>query len=218
MVYVAGIVVLVFSLAVEARIGNSSESGLCTETKECLLYNLTCTGEEYEVRHYETTKWVSADGESVFMEVAINRAFWKLFKYIQGENDAGMKIDMTAPVVIKTKDSTSIWKSSAYTVSFLLPSTFQHSQSPPLPTDSSVYFGVMPDMKVYVKSYGGWLIGLTSRMKSRSLRESLDAVNASYTKGYHYDVGYDSPMKMTNRHNEVWYLVEGEPVCPAAAE
>ena len=49
----------------------------------------------------------------------------------------------------------------------------------------------MSDMKVYVKSYGGWLMGLSSRMKSRELRNSLDAVNASYDRDYHCDVGYD---------------------------
>ncbi|XP_012689226.1 heme-binding protein 2 [Clupea harengus] len=216
MVYAAGILVLVFALAVDARVGDSSESNHCTETKECLMYNSICKGDDYEVRHYETSKWVSADSESFFMEVAINRAFWKLFKYIQGANDAGLKIDMTSPVVIKTKDGTSMWQSSVYTVSFLLPSTFQQGQTPPTPTDSSVYFHEMSDMKVYVKSYGGWLMGLSSRMKSRELRNSLDAVAASYDRDYHCDVGYDSPMKMIDRHNEVWYMVKGEPVCPAA--
>lgn len=216
MVCVAGIVVLAFAFAVEARVGNSSESSFCTETKECLLFDTICEGEDYEVRKYEFSRWVSADYDSVFMEVAINRAFWKLFQYIQGANDAGIKIDMTAPVLIHTQDGTKIWKSSRYTVSFLLPSIYQEGQSAPNPTDSSVYFSEMPDMKVYVKSYGGWLFGLTSRTKSRALRESLDASEASYVKGSHYDVGYDSPMKMTNRHNEVWYLVDGEHVCPPA--
>ncbi|XP_041942624.1 heme-binding protein 2-like isoform X1 [Alosa sapidissima] len=215
-VYVAGIVVFVFALAVEAKVGDSSESSFCTESKECLLYNLTCTGNGYEVRRYEETKWVSVDVESAFMEMAISKAFWKLFRYIMGSNDAGMKIDMTAPVIIKGPDSRSMLQSSGFTISFLLPSTFQLKQTPiPNPTESSVYLSETPSMQVYVKSYGGWMSFISSRMQSSALRMALRAAGASYTTGFHYDVGYNSPMKMTDRHNEVWYLVEGKPVCSA---
>ncbi|XP_028841789.1 heme-binding protein 2 [Denticeps clupeoides] len=212
-----GIVVLMLLLvASEARVGDSTETSFCTETKECLEYDLVCKNEEYEVRHYDSTKWVSADAQSYFMEVAINRGFMKLFRYIQGANDAGVKIDMTAPVIIKTKEDRSVWQQSNYTVSFLFPSRYQNGEAIPKPTEESVYLTNMPESHVYVKSYGGWMLDMTSRYYSRHLREQLDAVQASYKKDVHYDVGYDSPMKIFNRHNEVWYIVDGKPVCPAA--
>ncbi|KAL2101569.1 hypothetical protein ACEWY4_003330 [Coilia grayii] len=210
-------VVLACALAVEARVGDSAASSFCTETKECLLYTSICSGDEYEVRHYDSAKWVSAVEESFFMDMAITRAFWKLFKYIQGNNAAGMKIDMTAPVIIKTKEGTSMWKSSEYTVSFLLPSAFQQGQDAPAPTDKGVFFNTMPDMKVYVKSYGGWLMGVTSSKNAQDLKRSLHEAGASYNQDFHYDVGYDSPMKMRDRHNEVWYQVKGDHVCPSGA-
>lgn len=198
---------------VEGRIGDSkSESSYCTETKECLLFDLVCEGDGYEVRHYDAAKWVSTEEQSHFMELAISRAFKKLYKYITGENEAGAKIDMTAPVLIKVKEDDSIWDSSVYVLNFLLPSDFQ--ANPPKPTDPSVYFTDTPDMNVYVKSYGGWMMSVVSKIKAQQLKTSLDNVQASYETEYHYDVGYNSPMKILNRHNEAWYIVKGEPVCP----
>lgn len=204
---------MLLGLTVEGRIGDSkSESSYCTETKECLLFDLVCEGDGYEVRHYDAAKWVSTEEQSHFMELAISRAFKKLYKYITGENEAGAKIDMTAPVLIKVKEDASILGSSVYVLNFLLPSDFQ--ANPPKPTDPSVYFTDTPDMNVYVKSYGGWMMSVVSKIKAQQLKTSLDNVQASYETEYHYDVGYNSPMKILNRHNEEWYIVKGEPVCP----
>lgn len=213
MICLTGVIVLLLGLTVEGRIGDSkSESSYCTETKECLLFDLVCEGDGYEVRHYDAAKWVSTEEQSHFMELAISRAFKKLYKYITGENEAGAKIDMTAPVLIKVKEDDSIWDSSVYVLNFLLPSDFQ--ANPPKPTDPSVYFTDTPDMNVYVKSYGGWMMSVVSKIKAQQLKTSLDNVQASYETEYHYDVGYNSPMKILNRHNEEWYIVKGEPVCP----
>ncbi|XP_056609211.1 heme-binding protein 2 [Triplophysa dalaica] len=213
MIYLTGVIVLLLGLTVEGRIGDSnSKNSYCTETKECLLFDLVCEGDGYEVRHYEGAKWVTAEADSYFMEMAMSRAFRKLFKYITGENEAGAKIDMTAPVIIKGKENKSITESSVYVLSFLLPSDYQ--ANPPKPNDPSVYFTDTPDMKVYVKSYGGWMMSFIAKMQAKQLKTSLDNVQASYESDYHYDVGYNSPMTMLNRHNEVWYIVKGEPVCP----
>ncbi|XP_064170275.1 heme-binding protein 2 isoform X1 [Anguilla rostrata] len=206
------LVVLVLMVTAEAYVGNSSESSFCTETKECLLYDLVCKTDEYEVRHYSPTKWVSTDEESFFMEAATTKAFRKLYKYITGTNEQGVKIDMTAPVVVKMKEK-PYWHSSVYTLSFLLPSAYQ--ESPPTPTNSEVYFTDMPDMNVYVRSYGGYMFSMIVNHHSGLLKKDLDQVQASYEQDFHYAVGYDSPMKFLNRHNEIWYQVVGEPVCTA---
>lgn len=42
-----------------------------------------------QVRHYDAAKWVTTEAESRFMEIAVSRAFRKLYKYITGENEAG---------------------------------------------------------------------------------------------------------------------------------
>ncbi|CAB1343517.1 unnamed protein product, partial [Coregonus sp. 'balchen'] len=101
-VYLAGLVGLLLILTAEARVGNSSESSFCTETKECLLYDLVCKNDDYEV-----------------------------------------------------------------------------------------YFTDMSDMKVYVRSYGGWMMSLTSSINSMLLKRQLDKVQATYNKDYHYTAGFD---------------------------
>ncbi|XP_016321153.1 heme-binding protein 2-like [Sinocyclocheilus anshuiensis] len=213
MICLTGLILLLFAVAVDGRVGNStSESSYCTETKECFLFDLVCAGDGYEVRHYDAAKWVTTEVESYFMEIATSRAFRKLYKYITGENEAGAKIDMTAPVLIKVNDSASMWQSAVYGLSFLLPSKYQ--ANPPKPTDPSVYLTDTPDMKVYVKSYGGWMMSLVAKSQADSLKTSLDNVQATYETEYHYNVGYNSPMKIMNRHNEAWFIVKGEPVCP----
>ncbi|XP_071382964.1 heme-binding protein 2 [Centroberyx affinis] len=215
MIYISGLVGFLLVLTAEARIGNSSESEFCTETKQCLLYDLVCEHEEYEVRHYDSVKWVSTEEKSYFMEKATITAFRRLFEYITGANESGEKIDMTAPVLVKVEKKKNIWDSCVYTMSFLLPA--EHQQNPPKPTDDMVHIHDMPDMKVYVRSYGGWMMSFVDKMNAQLLTWQLDTDRAQYNQDYHYAVGYDSPMKLFNRHNEVWYVVEGEPVCPANA-
>ncbi|KAI5090995.1 heme-binding protein 2, partial [Silurus meridionalis] len=210
---IVGAVVLLFSITADARIGNSTEpTSYCTETEECLLFDLICNGTEYEVRHYEAAKWVTTEEKSMFKDVAIMKAFKKLFNYITGENEAGVKIPMTAPVLIKVKEEMPFLEPAVYGLSFLLPSAYQDNA--PKPTDSTVHLEEMTDMKVYVISYGGWMVGPVSTIYADLLKKALDNVKATYNTDYHYDAGYNSPMKLLNRHNEVWYVVSGAPVCP----
>lgn len=92
----------------------STNTSFCTESKECLEYELICKTEEYEVssrslpsrvplsahlcaracvraqvRHYSPTRWVSTDAEAYFMGVGAAMAFRRLFQYISGANDRG---------------------------------------------------------------------------------------------------------------------------------
>uniref|UniRef100_A0A8C2FIA1 Heme-binding protein soul5 n=1 Tax=Cyprinus carpio TaxID=7962 RepID=A0A8C2FIA1_CYPCA len=112
----------------------------------------------------------------------------------------GAKIDMTAPVIIKVNDSASMWQSSVYVFSF------------PLLIDIFCAFYWIE--RVYVKSYGGWMMSAVAISQAQNLKTSLDNVQATHETEYYYNVGYNSPMKIMNRHNEAWYIVEGEPVCP----
>uniref|UniRef100_A0A3B3SFB1 Heme-binding protein 1 n=1 Tax=Paramormyrops kingsleyae TaxID=1676925 RepID=A0A3B3SFB1_9TELE len=190
---------------------HNNSSSFCSESKECLLFDLVCRTADYEVRHYDPVKWVSTDAEAYFMGVGAAMAFRRLFKYISGANEDGVKMDMTAPVLVKIPEDRKMWEPAIYTLSFLLPSEYQ--DNPPNPTNEKLYFTDMPDMKVYVRSYGGWMLSLTSKLHSHILIRALDRAHAPYNTSFHYSLSYDSPMKLLNRHNEVWYVAEGEPVC-----
>ncbi|XP_029918941.1 heme-binding protein 1 [Myripristis murdjan] len=211
MALISVLAVLALVISAEASVGPSTNSSFCTESKECLEYELVCKTDEYEVRHYSPTRWVSTDAEAYFMGVGAAMAFRRLFQYITGANEAGIQMDMTAPVLVKIPEETRMWEPAIYTLNFPLPAAYQ--DKPPAPTNDKLYFTEMPDMNVYVRSYGGWMLSVTSRLHAHLLTKELERVRASYNHTYHYGVGYDSPLKLLNRHNEVWYVAEGEPVC-----
>lgn len=54
-----------------------------------------------------------------------------------------------------------------------------------------LYFTEMPEMVVYVRSYGGWMLSVTSRLHAHVLTKELERVRAAYNHSYHYGVGYD---------------------------
>ncbi|XP_056890888.1 uncharacterized protein LOC130526902 [Takifugu flavidus] len=205
------LVALIVLSSVEGSVGPSTNTSFCTESKECLEYELVCKTDEYEVRHYSPTRWVSTDAEAYFMGVGAAMAFRRLFQYISGANEGGIQMEMTAPVLVKIPEETKMWEPAIYTLSFLVPAAYQ--EKPPVPTNDKLYFTEMPEMDVYVRGYGGWMLSVTSRLQAHLLTKELERVGASYNHSYHYGVGYDSPLKLLNRHNEVWYIAEGQVVC-----
>ncbi|XP_077428242.1 uncharacterized protein soul5l [Vanacampus margaritifer] len=211
MAFMSALAVLAFVVTTEASVGPSTNGSFCTESKECLEFELVCKTDEYEVRHYSPTRWVSTDAEAYFMGVGAAMAFRRLFQYITGANEAGVQMEMTAPVLVKIPEETKMWEPAVYTLNFPLPQAYQ--DKPPAPTNDKLYFTEMPEMDVYVRSYGGWMLSVTSRLHAHLLTKELERVRASYNHTYHYGVGYDSPLKLLNRHNEVWYVSEGRPVC-----
>uniref|UniRef100_A0A4W6G8B2 Heme-binding protein soul5, like n=1 Tax=Lates calcarifer TaxID=8187 RepID=A0A4W6G8B2_LATCA len=244
MAFISVLAILALVVSAEGSVGPSTNTSFCTESKECLEYELVCKTDEYEVRHYSPTRWVSTDAEAYFMGVGAAMAFRRLFQYITGANDGGkggtrggksasvecvcfrcvilhmcvcvcvstgIQMEMTAPVLVKIPEETKMWEPAIYTLNFPLPAAYQ--DKPPAPTNDKLYFTEMPEMDVYVRSYGGWMLSVTSRLHAHLLTKELERVQASYNHSYHYGVGYDSPLKLLNRHNEVWYVAEGQPVC-----
>ncbi|KAG7265027.1 hypothetical protein CRUP_007246 [Coryphaenoides rupestris] len=152
----------------------SANRSFCTESKECLEYQLLCKTDEYEVRHYSPTRWVSTDAEAYFMGVGAAMAFRRLFQYITGANQEGVQMEMTTPVLVKIPEETKMWEPAIYTLNFPLPAAYQ--EKPPKPTNdkASLYFTEMPDLDIYVRSYGGWMLSVTSRLHAHLLTKELD--------------------------------------------
>ncbi|XP_012737272.2 uncharacterized protein soul5l [Fundulus heteroclitus] len=211
MTFITAAAVLALVVSIEGSVGPATNTSFCTESRECLEYELVCKTDEYEVRHIGPTRWVTTDAEAYFMGVGAAMAFRRLFQYINGANDEGVKMEMTAPVMVRVPEETKLWEPAVYTLNFPLPAAYQDKT--PAPVNDKLYFTEMPEMDVYVRSYGGWMLSVTSRLHSHLLTKELERVHASYNRSYHYGVGYDSPLKLVNRHNEVWYVAEGEPVC-----
>ncbi|TNM96853.1 hypothetical protein fugu_015009 [Takifugu bimaculatus] len=135
-------------ITAEARIGSSSELDFNVDTEQTLLFDVICKTDKYEVRSYDSEKWVSTEASSFSMEFASITAFRRLFKYIAGANEEGKKVEMTAPVLMEMEDvDRPFWETVVYPMSFLLPA--EHQENPPKPTDSNVKLRTFPKMNVY---------------------------------------------------------------------
>merc|ERR1719348_2543474 len=87
--------------------------------------------EGFEMRKYPAIKWISTDAQDVMPHDGAEhrKAFYRLFNYIDGSNDAKTKIPMTAPVTMQIIPGEGPNCESNYTMSFFIPTDFQ---SPPL--------------------------------------------------------------------------------------
>jgi len=172
----------------------------CNEN-DCPRYRVMLTGDGYEVRTYEPATWVSTSYTAMNYSQGSGQSFWKLFNYIQGENEGNNKIKMTAPVTTQVIPGTGPNCESQFTRSFYIPYIYQNNA--PKPTNPDVYLTQQPETTVFVRSHSGY----TSEEQTLSELVALSqAINNSsmYKQGVFYTSGYDSPYKWWDRHNEVW--------------
>lgn len=166
-------------------------------------------GEDYEVRTYHPTKWVSTTVSGMDLDAASKTGFFKLFNYIQGNNQNKVKVEMTAPVTCHVQPGAGPACESQVTVSFYIPQ--EHQESPPEPSDPDVFVEHRKELTVYVRTYGGFAKENLKREELLKLLESLKRDGVEHVGQPYYTVGYDSPFKLTNRRNEVWILQKEPP-------
>uniref|UniRef100_A0A669BRI7 Heme binding protein 2 n=2 Tax=Oreochromis niloticus TaxID=8128 RepID=A0A669BRI7_ORENI len=165
-------------------------------------------GQDYEIRTYQPTKWVSTSVSGMQLEAALSTGFRRLFNYIQGNNKNKAKVEMTAPVTCHVKPGAGPACESQFTVSFYIPE--EHQATPPEPNESEVFIEHRKELTVYVRTYGGFSNDNMKREELLKLMESLKRDGVQYVEKPYYVAGYDSPFKLTNRRNEVWVLKNEE--------
>ncbi|XP_071388382.1 heme-binding protein 2 [Centroberyx affinis] len=164
--------------------------------------------QDYEVRTYHATKWVSTSVNGMEWDTATRTGFRRLFDYIMGNNENKVKVPMTAPVTCLVQPGAGPACESTFTVSFYVPE--EHQDAPPQPSDPQVFLDDRKEFTVYVRTYGGFANEQMKREECLKLLESLQRDGVPYTDSPFYTAGYDSPMKLTNRRNEVWILKKTE--------
>ncbi|KAK3096902.1 hypothetical protein FSP39_004603 [Pinctada imbricata] len=191
------------SLSRHIHHNNNDKPAFCHDL-DCPRYTLLKSFAGYELRRYEMTQWVTARTITNNYSRQINsEIFFSLFRYISGNNTAGTKIPMTAPVLnIVTPGSTNE-QSSVYEMHFMIPHNMQ--PFPPAPTEPTVYITTLPPMDVYVKTFSGFADMAQSEQMVTSLKHSIN--NASlYDNTLFMTAGYDGPYTIVNRHNEGYEL------------
>lgn len=66
-------------------------------------------------------------------------------------------------------------------------------------------------MDVYVRSFGGWATGSKYIEAAADATKALEAAGYATSSDHFFTAGYDSPFRLTNRHNEVWLLAAKKP-------
>jgi hypothetical protein len=141
---------------------------------------------------------------------AQGRAFRTLFAYIQGANDGGRTIAMTAPVeqrtggrsIAMTAPVETTIDEAGFVMRFFLPADLAAATAPE-PTDPAVTIVELPATNVAVSRFTGWWseAGLARRQAALiDALEGIDWVAAGPPVGWFYDPPWTIPFL---RRNEV---------------
>jgi len=183
------------------------------EIKQCKDQNLECPAFElvsennekgYEVRKYAASKWVSVMKSGMDLDAATSENFMKLFEYISGQNDQGVKIAMTAPVKTKVEPGVGPNCESNFTTSFFVPKS--KWENTPVPTGDGVYLEEGPVGTLIVRAFGGYANSKDFIREAMALEEAIGD-SYKFVREYYYTAGYDSPYKFWDRRNEVAFVL-----------
>lgn len=163
----------------------------------------------YEIRHYGPAKWVSTCIESMDWDSAIQTGFARLNSYIEGKNEKEMKIKMTAPVTSYVKPGSGPFSESTITISLYIPSEQQFD--PPRPSESDVFIEDRAEMTVFVRSYEGFSSAQKNQEQLLTLASILREEGKVFNEKVYYTAGYNSPLNLLNKNNEVWLIQKNEP-------
>ena len=174
---------------------------------DCPKYTVVNKTDKYEERKYEASKWVGTLVQDIDWQKAVNIGFELLFAYISGANSAKEKIPMTAPVATQISPGQGPACVSNFTVLFFIPFAFKDNT--PKPTNPNVTLVDLPEVTVYVISYGGYADDNTLAEEGTALYDDLKADGKkNFVTDPYFCAGYDPPYRIVGRHNEIWYLAQ----------
>ena len=127
--------------------------------------------------------------------------YHKLRKYIDHGNDKMIKIRMTTPVLLQVEEKSN---KLSFVMYFYVPRKFQ--ESIPIPIDPTVSI-VKKGIRVYVRTFSGKVEGYsTYKHQMEMLKNDLqkDGLKGTFKTNFFFYAVYDSPRRISGRHNEVW--------------
>jgi len=156
-------------------------------------YEAIKTYDNFEIRKYEATLFTTVNLNTDTYDKASSQGFSVLAGYIFGGNEKEEKIAMTSPVAMSLDDTT--------TMMFMVPKKYT-KENLPKPNDNSIEFKEMPAKKVAAITFGGWANDVKINAYKNKLTEALDQQGIKYSNNFFF-LGYNAPMEVFNRKNEV---------------
>ena len=158
----------------------------------------------YVVRKYASSKWVGITFTERSWRDATSAGFRYLFRYISGTNQSSQKVPMTSPVLTRIERAQNPKGGSNHTVLFAVPREFVENTPPP--SEPGVKVVEIPEMTAYVVEFGGFPSDRSYAKHVGRLADLLFRDKKTYVEEYYYAAAYDSPFRLFNRHNEVWFV------------
>ena len=164
------------------------------------------TAELWEEREYPSQEWTETYVSGMDLDKAERTGFMRLFSYISGANAEDAKVAMTAPVLNYITPGEGPFCEDHYNISFYVPYDLQGKA--PAPTSPDVYSVMKPAMRVFVTSFGGYETYAKLQGAAAGLAQRLRDHGESFDSEHFYFAGYDSPFRVIDRHNEVWFVAK----------
>ncbi|KAG6480367.1 heme-binding protein 2-like [Zingiber officinale] len=180
---------------------------------ECPSYDVVDQGNGFEIRRYISPLWISTSSiDDISLVNATRQGFLLLFDYIQGKNEYGETIEMTAPVITQVSPSDGPFCASSFVVSFYVP---KQNQGKPPPADGlsvqkwGVSYAAVRQFAGFVSDYG---VAEEAAALYSSLEGSawFDAVEKQDPTSVYTVAQYNSPFEFTDRVNEIWLILSVE--------
>tara|TARA_R110002126_G_scaffold77796_3_gene194038 strand:+ start:112057 stop:112575 length:519 start_codon:yes stop_codon:yes gene_type:complete len=162
-------------------------------TIEQYPYKVIKTFDNFEIRKYEGALFTSVKLPTNNYDKASSKGFSKLAGYIFGGNSENEKIAMTSPVAMTLEENTEML--------FLVPKAYS-KENLPEPNNNSIEFKEIPAKKVAAITFRGWANDKKIASYKDKLIELLNNNNIEYTNKFFF-LGYNAPMEIVNRKNEV---------------
>lgn len=211
------LVLALFAVSAEAQVwGYVSQSfslvrsDILEAAEYTMLANITSrdAGENYEERLYPASKWACTARTVPKTESSPTRAmFLDLFRYFAGDNADKKEIDLTVPVntYVQQRDNDVTY----YETCLVLPAKFQ--SSPPKANNPSVFLEDKPEQVILTRRVSGYFVTDNAwEEEAISLKKVLKEKEPEADYSGYYRNGYDAPMRIFNRRNEVWYRKTGD--------
>jgi len=183
-----------------------------------LLANVTSRdgGENYEERLYPSARWACTARTQPKTESSPTRSmFMNLFRYFSGDNSDKKEIDLTVPVstFVQQRENDVTYYESC----LVLPAKIQSKS--PKPNNPSVFLEDKPEAVILTRRSGGYFITDNAwEEEAVALKKILKEKEAEADFSGYYRNGYDAPMRIFNRRNEVWFRKTGATAEKAIAD
>lgn len=181
-------------------------SDVLENAKYVVVKNATIK-DDYEEREYVAAKWVCNSRSVLSTDTSPSRSmFLELFRYFSGDNEEKKQIELTVPVntYVERRENDQVF----YETCLVLPKTAQENS--PRPKNPAVYLQQKPKMMVYTRKTPGYFVNDNSwEQEAITLRKVLREKEPSVELNSYYRNGYDAPMRIFNRRNEIWFVKDG---------